>query len=103
MSELLGEPVILGACGVEVGFDSSGTDAQRRAGLFERGQPGVSCGTEFVSFALGAGPDAGGFLDSLRLGALGAANGGGLGLLGPCRLRFAPDITDALGPLRGTL
>ena len=73
----LREPVVLGAGGVEVGFGSLGPDAQRVAGFFERGKPGVGGGMQFVALALGVGADAADLLGGLGLGAVGALDGGG--------------------------
>jgi hypothetical protein len=67
--ELLGEPVVLCASGVQVDFDSFGTDTQGGACLFERGEPDVRGGGQLVTLALLIGADASDFLGSLGAGA----------------------------------
>jgi len=50
---LLGEPLVRGAGGVEVGFGSLGPDAQCAAGLFEYGEAGVGGGVQLVAARAG--------------------------------------------------
>ena len=83
-TELPGESLVLGAGGVEVGFGSLGPDAQRVAGLFERGQAGVGGGVQLVALALRVGADTASLLGGLGPGAVGPLDSGGLGLLGAC-------------------
>ena len=82
--ELLGERLVLGSCGVEVGFGSFGADAERGSCFFECGDAGVGGGAVLVALAAGVGSDEGDFLGGLGLGAVGALLGGGLGLLRAC-------------------
>ena len=84
LGELLGESLVLGSCGVEVGFCSFGADAERGSCFFERGDAGVCGGAVLVAFAAGVGSDEGDFLGGLGLGAVGPLLCGGLGLLRPC-------------------
>ena len=70
--ELLGEPLMLGSCDVEVGFCALGADAERGSCLFECGDAGVGGGAVLVAFAAGVGSDEGDFLGGLGLGAVGA-------------------------------
>ena len=70
--ELLGEPVVFGSDGVEVGFGSFGADAERGSCFFECGDAGVGGGAVLVAFAAGVGSDEGDFLGGLGLGAVGA-------------------------------
>ncbi|HUJ82745.1 MAG TPA: hypothetical protein VLW83_12745 [Candidatus Acidoferrales bacterium] len=82
--ELLGEPLVLGSCGVEVGFGSLSADSEGGSCFFECGDAGVGGGAVLVAFAGGVGSDVGDFLGGLGLGAVGALLCGGLGLLRPC-------------------
>jgi hypothetical protein len=82
--ELLGESLVLGSCGVEVGFCSFGADAEGGSCSFECGDASVGGGAVLVAFAAGVGSDEGDFLGGLGLGTVGALLGGSLGLLCPC-------------------
>lgn len=101
---LLGEALVLGACGVKVGFGSLGPDAQRLAGLFERGKPGVGGGVQLVALALGIGADTADLVGGLGLGAVSALDGGGFGLLGACGFLLGPaELVGGLHDLAGGL
>jgi hypothetical protein len=63
--ELLGEPLMLGSGGVEVGFCSFGADADGGSCFFECGEAGVGGGAVLVAFAAGVGSDVGDFLGGL--------------------------------------
>jgi hypothetical protein len=95
--ELLGESLVVGACGVEVGFGSLGPDAQGGAGLFERGEPGVGGGVQLVALALAVGADAADFLGGLSLGSVGPVDSGTFGLLGACGLLLGPAVARRTG------
>jgi hypothetical protein len=70
--ELLGESLVFGSCGVEVGFGSFGAEAERGSCFVERGDAGVGCGAVLVALAAGVGSDEGDFLRGPGLGAVGA-------------------------------
>jgi hypothetical protein len=94
--------VILGACGVEVGLGSLGTDVEGGASFFECGEPGVRGGVQLVTLALGVGAYAGDFLGGLGLGSVGALVGD-FGLLGSCGLLLGPtELTSARRRLNDT-